>query len=450
MDAEAGRTPRVPVTLRMVLAIAVPMTIAHVTTPLIGITDTAVIGQLGAVPLLGAVALGALLFSFIGACTNFLRMGTTGLVAQAMGAGDREGEATALWRSLFLAALLGVAVVALQGPVLALFLTAMNPSAEVADATGLYWRVRVWAVPFMLANYAILGWLLGLARARTGLLLQLVLSLVNIAGSLLLVLVFDFAIAGVAAASVAAEIVVFAISCGLVARAVRAGARPTLAAVFERAGFRHTLAVNRDILIRSLLLMASYSMFMAVSARLGDLTLATNAVLMNLFMLSAHVLDGLATAAEQLGGRAVGARDRAAFGRTLRLTVLAGLVIGTALALIWLATGPFAIRLITAAEEVRAMSGNYLVWAALTAPAGVLAFVMDGLFIGATWTGTMRNMMLAATATFALVLWLTVDTLGNHSLWLALNVWLLARGLTLWAFVPRLTRRTFGPAAGGP
>ena len=203
-SASRASPARVPVTLRMVLAIAVPMTIAHATTPLIGITDMAVIGQLGSAALIGGVALGALLFDFIGGSLNFLRMGTTGLVAQAMGAEDREGEATALWRALALAAALGCLIVLLQRPIFHLFALAMNPSEAVAAATDAYWGIRVWASPFMLANYAILGWLLGLARARTGLVLQILLSLVNIAGSLLLVLVFDLGITGVAVASVVA------------------------------------------------------------------------------------------------------------------------------------------------------------------------------------------------------------------------------------------------------
>lgn len=438
---------RAPVTLRMVLAIAVPMTIAHATTPLIGITDMAVIGQLGSAALIGGVALGALLFDFIGGSLNFLRMGTTGLVAQAMGAEDREGEATALWRSLVLAAALGVLIVLLQRPIFHLFLLAMNPSEAVGEATDAYWSVRVWASPFMLANYAILGWLLGLARARTGLALQILLSLVNIAGSLLLVLVFDLGVAGVAWASVAAEAVTFLACAGLVAASLRAAPRPPLAAIFERAGFRRTMAVNRDVMIRSLLLMGSFSLFMAISARLGDVALAANAVLMNLFLLTAHVLDGLATAAEQIGGRAVGARDRDAFHRTLRLTVTAGLIIAAVIALMWLAGGPAAIAAMTTAPEVRDASQRFLVWAALSALTGVIAFVMDGLYIGATWTGTMRDMMLASSVVFIVAQWLLVPHLGNHGLWLAFNAWLLLRGLTLWAFIPRMARRQFPAAA---
>ncbi len=454
MDATSVRRAapaRVAVTLRMVLAIAVPMTIAHATTPLIGITDMAVIGQLGSAALIGGVALGALLFDFIGGSLNFLRMGTTGLVAQAMGAEDREGEATALWRSLALAAALGLVIVALQRPIFHLFLLAMHPSAAVAEATDTYWSVRVWASPFMLANYAILGWLLGLARARTGLALQILLSLVNIAGSLVLVLVFDFGVLGVAMASVVAEAVTFLACAGLVARSLKAAPRPPLAAIFERAGLRRTMAVNRDVLIRSLLLMGTFSLFMAMSARLGDVALAANAVLMNLFLLTAHVLDGLATAAEQIGGRAVGARDRAAFARTIRLTVTAGLIVAGVLAAMWLLVGPAAIHAMTTSPEVRAASERFLVWAALSAVTGVIAFVMDGLYIGATWTGTMRDMMLASTLIFVAAQWLLLPHLGNHGLWIALNAWLLLRGLTLWAFVPRMMARQFpAPAAADP
>ena len=446
MDASAERPARrapPPVTIRAVLAIAVPMTLAHATTPLIGITDTAVIGQLGSAALIGAVALGALLFDFIGASLNFLRAGTTGLVAQAMGADDREAEATALWRALILAVGLGAVIVLLQRPVSIVFVKAMGASEEVAAATDAYWRVRVWAAPFMLANYAVLGWLLGQARARTGLLLQVLLSVVNIAGSVVLVLVFDLGVVGVATASVLAEAVTLCAAAVLVAASLRDAPRPPWAAIFERVGVRRMLVINRDILIRSLVLMLAYSVFMSASARFGDLTLAANALLMNLFLLSAHVLDGLATAAEQLGGRSVGARDRGAFARTVRLTLVAGSIISLGVVAFWLLAGPTAIDLMTSAADVRAESRLFLGWMAVAALTGVVGFVMDGLYIGATWTGTMRNMAILSTVAFVAMWSLLAGPLGNHGLWLSLNLWLLLRGFSLWAFVPREMRRTF-------
>ncbi|MEO1102228.1 MAG: MATE family efflux transporter [Pseudomonadota bacterium] len=448
MNAPLAPPARFTVTLKSVFAIAVPMTLAHATTPLIGITDMAVIGQLGSAALIGAVALGAVLFSFIGGTLNFLRMGTTGLVAQAMGAGDREAEATALWRALVMAVALGIAIVILQAPILWLFLAAMNPSEEVVAATTKYWAVRVWATPFMLASYAILGWLLGLGRAGTGLTLQLLLSLINIALSVVLVLVFDFGVAGVAAASVAAEIVTFVAAAAIVLRSLAAAPRPSWAAIFERVGLTRTLVVNRDILIRSVLLLFAFGFFTAVGARFGDVTLAANAVLFNLCMLSAHVLDGLATSAEQLGGRAVGARDRAAFRKTVRLTLIAGGIIGLVIGMFWLGAGPPAIAFMTTAEDVRAVSSQYLPWVALTALTGVIAFIMDGLYIGATWTRTMRDMMMVSTAVFIGAWWLLAPHLGNHGLWLAFNLWLLLRGVTLWAFLPHHVRRGFASARG--
>lgn len=435
-------TPRASaVTMRHVLAIAVPMTLAYAATPLIGIVDIAVIGQLGSAVTLGAVALGAVLFDVFGAALNFLRMGTTGLVAQAMGAGDREAEALTLWRALAIALCAGFATVALQGSIGSLFLWAMGASAAVDEATRTYFAVRVWGMPLMLANYAVLGWLLGLARAGPALALQLVLSVTNIVLSVALVLGLGWGVAGVAAASVAAEAVTLAAGALVVARSGLA--LPRLARVLEARGLKRMLTVNGDILIRSTLLIATFSLFTAVGARLGEVTLAANAVLMNLFLFSSYALDGLAAAAEQLGGRAVGAREREGFARTVRLTTGAGILIAAGLSLLWLVAGPGLIALMTTAEDVRAVAGRYLVWAALTPLAGALAFIMDGLFIGATWTGPMRNMMAASSALFVLLWWLLTPAWGNDGLWLAFLAYLGARGLTLWAMLPALGRRTF-------
>lgn len=433
------------VTLRSVFAIAVPMTLAHATTPLIGVTDTAVIGQLGSAALLGAVAIGAIMFDFIGTTFNFLRMGTTGLVAQAVGSGDKAAEALTLWRALGLAMVAGLSCILLQGAIASIFVATMGASEAVNDATRAYFSVRVWAMPLMLGNYAILGWLLGLGRARTGLALQIVLGATNIAASLLFVLVLPLGIEGVAGASVLAEGVAFAL--GLIVMARSGVVRPRLAAVLEARAFRRMLRVNGDILVRSVLLMVAFAFFTAAGAQMGDVVLAANGVLLNLFLLSAYMLDGLATAAEQLGGRAVGARYRPAFDRTVRLTLVAGLLMGAGLSALAIATASPFLALMTTAEEVRAAGAVFVVYAALTPVVGALAFIMDGLFIGATWTAVMRNMMLASTAVF-IVLWLALaPTLGNHGLWLALLGYLLVRGLTLWAFVPKMSRETFAVTA---
>ncbi len=444
-----SRTPRpFTVTPRMVAGIAVPMTLAYLSTPLIGIVDVAVIGQLGDAALLGAVALGALLFDFLGVSLNFLRSGTTGLVAQAMGAEDREAEAMVLWRALLFAAAAGFLVVLLHRPMLWVFLVAMGPSEAVASATRDYFTVRVYAMPLMLANYAILGWLLGLGRSRVGLALQFITAIVNIAASVALVMGLGYGVAGAAAASVLAELVTAAAGAVVVMRALGRRPRPALAAVLERTGFLRMMSVNRDIFIRSMLLIGTFSFFSAVGARFGDVTLAANAILLNVFLLGGYFLDGLATASEQLAGRSVGANYRPAFDRTVTLSTVIGVAMAAGVSLAALVFGEAFVFALTTAPEVRAESLVYLAWAAATPVVGSLAFIMDGVYIGAAWSAMMRNMMIVSTVAFFAVWAIAVPALGNHGLWLALLVFLGARGFTLLFAVPARARATFGPVAG--
>lgn len=446
-----ARIPRpFAVTVPVVLGIAVPMTIAYMSTPLIGIVDIAVIGQLGDAALIGAVALGALLFDFLGAALNFLRSGTTGLVAQAVGAEDREAEAMALWRALLLALLAGLAILALHQPLLSFFLWAMGPSAAVAEATRDYFEVRVYAAPLMFANYAILGWLLGMGRARAGLLLQVLTALTNTVLSIAFVIGLGAGVAGVAAASVLAELATLAGGAVFVVGALRSRPRPALAAILEARSVRAMLAMNGDIMIRSVLILGTFSFFAAVGARFGDVTLAANAILLNVFMIGGYVLDGLATASEQLAGRAVGANYRPAFDRTLRLTVVLGMAIAALLSLAALLLGKPFVYALTTSPEVRAEGLIYMPWAAMTPLAGALAFIMDGIYIGATWSAMMRNMMVLSTLAFFAVWAVATPLWGNHGLWVALLVFLGARGFTLLAAAPGRARDTFRPAPAYP
>lgn len=444
MDTQAA--PRVrpfAVTHRMVLAIAVPMTLAYVTTPLVGISDTAVIGQLGNAALLGAIAVGAILFNFLGTTFNFLRMGTTGLAAQALGADDKVEIQAVLVRALMVALVAGVVVIALQGPILAGFLSLMGASEAVDRATRTYFGIRVLASPIQFMNYAILGWLLGLGRAGTGLAIQFVLAGVNVVLNILLVLVLDHGVAGVAWASVAAEATAFVVSVGVVLRLSRADAWPAWSRIADRAQFLRMGAVNRDIMIRSVALMTAFTFFTAQGAQAGDVTLAANAVLMNFFMLGSFILDGFATAAEQLTGRALGARYRPAFVRAVRLCVGWGFALAAMLSLATVLGGGALIDFITTASAVREAARAYLVWAMLLPLAGVLAFEMDGVFIGATWTGDMRNMMLTSLAAYFAIWAVAVPAWGNHGLWLALVSFLSLRGLTLLWRCPKRIERAF-------
>lgn len=445
--AESHASPSHPrafvVTNRLVLSIAVPMTLAYLTTPLIGIAGTAVVGQLGDAALLGGLAVGALLFDIVFTTFNFLRSGTTGLVAQAVGRGDALEEQAVFWRAFGLALLLGLALVA--GAPLLVEATAwfVGPSPEVAAAMAAYVGIRIVCAPLALANYAVLGYVLGRGEGTLALLVQVLLNGVNVGASILLGLVWGWGIEGVAWGAVAGELTgLLAGLCVLMPRFLRAGlvSRARLA---DGAAFLAMLGMNRDIMIRSFVLIASFALLTRQGAHLGTVTLAANAVLLNIYMAAGYFLDGFATAAEQLAGRAVGARLAPAFHRAVRLTARWGFGMAFVASAAFIAFGDDFIALVTRSQDVRAVAAVYLPWAALTAVSGVLAFQMDGVFIGATWSRDMRNMMLLSFALYAVALWVLGGRFGNHGLWAALHVFLLVRGLSLLAIMRVRARATF-------
>ena len=419
------------VTHRGVLAIAVPMTLAYLTTPLVGVVSLGVVGQLGEPALVGGVSIGALVFDIAFVTFNFLRSGTTGLTAQALGAGDRREIVAIFWRALVLALFLGVALLALEGPLLAVALRLIGGSDAVQAATRTYWQIRVFSAPVALANYVILGWLIGLGRAGYGLFLQLVLNGINIVISVTLVHAFHLGVAGVGWASVVAETVATCLGMVVVVRLSRRDPRPSFAAILDGHAFRRMIAVNRDIMIRSFALLFAFAFFTARSADAGDVVLAANEILVNLTIVAAYFLDGLAAAAEQFAGRAIGARHRPAFDRAMRLTIVWGYGVAAAASLFLLLAGPFLIDALTTSASVRAAARGFLLFAALVPVAGTLAYQMDGIFIGATWSGDMRNMMLVSLAVYLGAWWALSGPLGVTGLWVALLIFLSLRGLTL-------------------
>ncbi len=431
------------VTHRGVLAIAVPMTIAYLSTPMLGLVDTAVIGQLGRADLLGGIAVGAVIFDILFTTFNFLRSGTTGLTAQALGADDRTGQTAALYRAALIGLAIGVIVIALQVPLLETSLVFMGASPAVEGAVREYFSIRVLSAPFSLFNYAILGWFLGLGRAKTGLALQLLLNVLNMILNATFVLWLDWGVAGVAWGTVIGETVTAVAGAALAYKALGTGARIPWSAVMERTGLIRTVAVNRDIMIRSFSLLFAFALFTSVGARQGDVVLAANAILMNFFIFGGYFLDGFATAAETLAGRAVGARYRPAFTRAVNLTLVWGVVLAAGLSAVLLIGGPAFIDLLTTNADVREAARAYLIWAALTPLFGVFAFEFDGVFIGATWSDDMRNMMLVSLVVYVIVWQVATPYLGNHGLWLALATFLVVRGATLAARYPVRLARTF-------
>ncbi|BDA83406.1 MATE family efflux transporter [Aureimonas sp. SA4125] len=432
------------VTHRDVLRITLPMTLAFLTTPLLGLTDIAVAGRLGEPAALAGLVVGALIFDFAFSTFNFIRSGTTGLTAQAFGAEDGMEMQAVFWRAVILALGIGAALILLEPVISVLGLLAIAPDAEVAAATRTYLFWRMFSAPFALLNYALLGYVLGRGQGSLGLVLQLVINGVNIGLSILFGYVLGGGIAGIALGTVSGEAIGAAIGLVVVMRGFPAGERPGRRRILDRAGFLRMIALNRDIMIRSFCLLGGYMLFTRLGASLGALTLAVNGVLLNLFMIGGYFLDGVATASEQLVGRAVGAFWRPAFDRAVKLTTLWALGLSGLLTLVFLLGGNGFVDLLTTDAAIRETARPYVGWAAVSVLAGALAFVMDGIYIGATWSRAMRDMMILSVVLFAVLAYALVPVLGNHGLWLAFNLFLSLRGATLLAALPSRRRRTFG------
>jgi len=433
------------VTHRLVLGIAVPMTLGFLTTPLLGLTDTAVVGHLGHPEALAGLAIGAILFDLIYGSLSFFRTSTTGLVAQAFGRGDEREQQAVFYRALVSAFALGLLMLALSPLILSFAPELMTGDAEVSAVTRQYFRIRVLTSPATFANFAILGFVLGRGKGSLALLLQIVLNGTNIVLAILFGLVLGWGVTGVALATAAAEVVGMIVGLVIVSRQVSLSHRPSRPDILDPNKLRQLFQLNADILIRSLILNGAFALLTRVGSSFGAVTLAANAVLMNIFMLSAFFLDGLAGAAEQLAGRAVGAGFRPAFDRTLRLTGFWSLAMAGMVGLFFIAFGQPMIHMLTTSPQVQETAATYLPWAALTGLTGALAFQMDGVFIGATWSREMRNMMVISFVIYCLSLAVTVPILGNHGLWLSLNLFLLMRGFFLAAMVPRKARQSFAP-----
>lgn len=440
--AEALRTPARPagLTHRAVLGIAIPVMISNVSTPLLGVVDTAVVGQIPDPAYIGAVAIGALIFTFVFWAFGFLRMGTTGLTAQAFGARDGGEVAASLGRALLLAAVVGLGLILLQWPIRESAFALLDGSPGVESFARDYFDVRIWAAPATLANYALLGWFIGLGRTGVALVLQLVLNVANIVLDVLFVLGFGWGVQGVAFGTLLAEILAAAVGIALAARHLNAfGGRAPLARLLIAAKLQRTVTVNADIMIRSLALISVFVWFVSNGAAQGDVILAANTVLLNFVSVAAFFIDGLAFAAETLVGRAIGAAHRAGLVAAVRIATLWAAAVAALMTVLLLVAGPTLIDLLTVVPETRAAARTYLPWTAFVPVLGVWAFVLDGVFIGATRTAEMRNAMLL-TLVIYLAAWWLLQPLGNHGLWAAFYVSYFARVGTLLYYYPALVR----------
>lgn len=433
-----------PLTSGALLRLAVPVMISNATTPLVGLVDTAVIGQLGAAHLLGGVAVAATIFNLMFGACYFLQLGTIGFTAQATGAGDRSEIAANLHRSLLAALAIGLLIVILRQPIAAFAVDMVGGSAAVRSTAAEFFAVRSWSVPAALMQMAVIGWLIGLGRTPVVFGLQLLLNVVNVLLALAFVVGLGWGVRGAALATATAEWT--AATAGLAyAAALLIGNRWTasLETVLRPQRIAAALANGRDIMIRTLCITGAFSLFVARGAASGDVTLAANAALFQLAMVTVYLIDGFETAAQTLVGQAVGARDRARYRLAVRLSFVWAGATGVIMALVLWTAGPGLIALLSSGDDVRAAAGHYLVWATLIPVLGLWAFIFDGIFVGATRGVDLRNMMLVSLAAYLLAIVTLSRMFGNDGLWAALLVFFVVRALTLWACLSALERDAF-------
>jgi len=434
-----------PLTHGRVLKIAVPIVLSNATVPILGAVDTGVVGQLGLAAPIGAVGIGAIILSAIYWIFGFLRMGTTGLVAQAKGAGD-EGETGALlMRALMIGLMAGAFFVLVHGAVFWGAFQLAPASQEVEGLARQYMAIRIWGAPATIALYAVTGWLIATERTKGVLVLQLWMNSLNIGLDLWFVLSLGWGVEGVAVATLIAEWSGLALGLWLCRAAFWGDRWHDWARIFDRAKIRRMMSVNGDIMVRSIILQGSFTAFLFLGARFGDVTLAANQVILQFLEITAFALDGFAFAAEALVGAALGAGRRKDLRRAAVLTSQWGVGISIPLAAFFFVAGPWLIDLMATAPDVRIEAKTYLPWVALAPIIGIASWMLDGIFIGATRTRDMRHAMMLSGFVYLIALLFLLGPMENHGLWLSLMILNITRALTLGWFYPALEASADAP-----
>ncbi|MBT8088619.1 MAG: MATE family efflux transporter [Gammaproteobacteria bacterium] len=406
------------------------MILSNVSVPLLGMVDTGVTGHLDSPVYLGAVAIGAMIFSFLYTGMNFLRMGTTGITAQSFGADDNDGLRVSLGQAIIVALVVALGLILLQRPLGNLAMHLLGPDAETRAYAIEYFSIRIWSAPGTLANFALIGWFIGLQNARIPLLIFLTINITNIVLDLIFVLVFGMKVDGVALASVFAEYsgLVVGGAFALSTLRKRTGRWPVDRLVNVSA-YKAFFSVNANLFIRTMALIFTLGFVTAQGARLGGLILAANAVLMNFQNLTSFGLDGLAHAAEAMVGKAIGQKRRNALQQAVRLTLRWSLIFSLGFTLVYFVAGPLIIGILTDLPDVRATAVRYLPWMVASPLISVWCFLYDGVYVGATRAKEMRNIMLVSTLVVFLPAWYLLQPLGNDGLWLAFLIFMASRGI---------------------
>lgn len=421
-----------PIIHKEILALSIPAIVTNITTPLLGIVDVAIAGHMGSAVYIAAIAVGGTMFNMLYWLFAFLRMGTSGMTAQAYGARDFTATSHSLYRALIVALLVGLAIVAMQVPLGKGVLAFIDSGGE---ATGNYaWRyfsICVWGAPAFLGTFALSGWFLGMQDSKASMWVSIVINMVNIAVSLLLVYAAEWGIEGIAVGTLTAQWVGFLTALVMCRREKYGLKRASFSSIFLWSQLKRFFSVNVDIFLRTVCLIAVTVWFTRMGAQQGAVTLAVNALLMQLFMLFSYFMDGFAFAGEALAGRFIGERNQLRLSDCVKALMLWGLAIAVLFTAIYALSGQGFLSLLSSDAEVIAASGEYFWWAVAIPFAGFVAFTWDGIFIGATLTRMMLLSMFSAAVVFFAIYQVLYPSMGNHALWLAFISYLVTRGITL-------------------
>ena len=428
------------ITNKRVLTIAIPIVLSNITVPILGAVDTAVVGQLGKAAPVAAVGVGAIIITSFYWLFGFLRMGTTGLVAQAVGSKDESEVRAYLLRALILGLLAGLFIFLLRTPLMELGLWISPASSDVEELAQKYISIRVWSAPAAIGLYGIVGWLIALERTKSVLFLQFFMNGVNVLLDIWFVLVLNWGVQGVAIATVIAEVSALILGLLICYDRFKDKSWPTLRIVFSIARLKNMLSTNLDILLRSIILEVIFVSSLLYGGKFGDVKLAANQVLLQFLHIAAHGLDGFALAAETLVGQAFGKKDRSILRKSIIVSSKLAFLLSCIMAISFLLFGSSLIDLMTTAENVRLEAKSYIIFITLVPILGVSAYMLDGIFIGATKTKDMRNMMFITLIFYVIAVLLLVPYFQNTGLWSALLISFIVRGATLAFRYPSLEK----------
>lgn len=430
-----------------VLALAWPIILSNLSVPLVGIVDTAVVGQIPDPKYMASVAVGATLFSSVFWIFGFLRMGTTGFVSQAMGANNAQEVAESLLRAIMIALVLSAVVIVLQSPIVLLTLSLMNPGEALEPIIRDYFDIRIYSAPATFINYCILGCLIGLQKMRWALMLQLVLNGSNLLLDVIFVLYMGMDSAGVAWASLISEYLACFVGLWLLRSYLKLAFNKSVEPLSEWFGklfapdkLKAFFEVNGNLFLRTLFLTAAFFFFTSRGAQFGVVVLAANAILINLLQMLAYGLDGFAQSAEALTGGAYGVKNRKAFQQAVKVSTLWAGVAAILIAIVYALLGQSIVASMTVNPEVIATALQYLPWLIAAPIIAVWSYQFDGIFTGAMDTRTMRNTVLFSAIIYVGLVYLLTPSMGNHGLWLSMMIFLGLRGLTLGLAYPKLLK----------